>query len=158
MSGRFTIRVYGLLVDEGRVLVSDEIIRGRPITKFPGGGMEFGEGPLDALIREIREEMGLNALDLQHYYTTDLFQQSTFHTTPMQVMSLYYTFRTANTDALAAVIDGDGRKAESDSDEVFRWLRLKEARAEDLSLPIDRIVMRMLLADHAGHVPIRLRT
>lgn len=158
MSGNLTIRVYGLLVEDGRVLVSDEVIRGRHITKFPGGGMEFGEGPLDALVREIREEMGIEALDLAHYYTTEFFQQSTFHSTPMQVMSLYYTFRTANTDALAAVIDGDGRKAESDSDEVFRWLRLKEARAEDLSLPIDRIVMRKLLADHAGQVPIRLRT
>ena len=158
MSGNFTIRVYGLLVEAGRVLVSDEVIRGRHITKFPGGGMEFGEGPLDALVREIREELGIEAMDLVHYYTTEFFQQSTFHSTPMQVMSLYYTFRTDNTDALAAVIDGDGRKAESDSGEVFRWLMLKEARAEDLSLPIDRIVMRMLLADHTGQVPIRLRT
>ena len=56
MSGNFTIRVYGLLVEDGRVLVSDEVIRGRHITKFPGGGMEFGEGPLDALVREIRAE------------------------------------------------------------------------------------------------------
>jgi hypothetical protein len=33
----FTIRVYGLLLHEGRVLVSDEFIKGRRITKFPGG-------------------------------------------------------------------------------------------------------------------------
>ena len=84
----FTIRVYGLLFHEGRVLVSDELIRGRRITKFPGGGLEFGEGLKDCLVREIREEMGLEALDPQHFYTTDFFQQSSFHSTPMQVVSV----------------------------------------------------------------------
>lgn len=27
--------------------------------KFPGGGIEYGESPIDALIREVREETGL---------------------------------------------------------------------------------------------------
>ena len=75
----FTIRVYGLLIHKGNVLVSDELIKGQRITKFPGGGLEFGEGLKDCLIREIQEEMGLDALDLDHFYTTDFFQQSAFH-------------------------------------------------------------------------------
>jgi hypothetical protein len=50
----FTIRVYGLLIHNGFMLVSDELIRGHRITKFPGGGLEFGEGTKDCLIREIR--------------------------------------------------------------------------------------------------------
>ena len=57
---RFNIRVYGLLLDQGRVLVSDEFIRGQRVTKFPGGGLELGEGTKDCLIRELREEMELN--------------------------------------------------------------------------------------------------
>ncbi|MBK9515443.1 MAG: NUDIX domain-containing protein [Flavobacteriales bacterium] len=59
----FTIRVYGLLLHAGHVLVSDELIKGRRITKFPGGGLEYGEGLKDCLIREIREEIGIEALD-----------------------------------------------------------------------------------------------
>ena len=51
----FTLRVYGLLMHEGRVLVSDELIKGQRITKFPGGGLEYGEGLKDCLVREIRE-------------------------------------------------------------------------------------------------------
>ncbi|MBP6313856.1 MAG: NUDIX domain-containing protein, partial [Flavobacteriales bacterium] len=85
----FTIRVYGLLIHKGNVLVSDEIIREQYITKFPGGGLEYGEGLMDCLIREIKEEIGVDALDLEHFYTTDFFQQSAFHATPMQVISVY---------------------------------------------------------------------
>ncbi|MFN5439619.1 MAG: NUDIX hydrolase, partial [Bacteroidota bacterium] len=41
----FNIRVYGILIsDDNQVLVSDEFIRGNYYTKFPGGGLEFGEG------------------------------------------------------------------------------------------------------------------
>ncbi|MBL7954930.1 MAG: NUDIX domain-containing protein, partial [Flavobacteriales bacterium] len=80
-----TLRVYGLLIHAGHVLVSDELIKGQRITKFPGGGLEFGEGLKDCLIREIREEIGVEAFDPVHFYTTDFFQQSSFHSTPMQV-------------------------------------------------------------------------
>ncbi|MFM2327645.1 MAG: hypothetical protein RIR31_1847, partial [Bacteroidota bacterium] len=56
----FNIRVYGILINENKqVLVSDEFIRGMQITKFPGGGLEFGEGTRDCLKREFMEEMNL---------------------------------------------------------------------------------------------------
>lgn len=61
MSCSFTLRAYGLLLDQGRVLVSDELIRGQRITKFPGGGLEYGEGLKDCLVREVREELGAEA-------------------------------------------------------------------------------------------------
>ena len=57
----FNVRVYGLLINENKqVLVSDEYIRGDYITKFPGGGLEFGEGTRDCLKREFMEEMTLD--------------------------------------------------------------------------------------------------
>ena len=56
----FNIRVYGILINEMKqVLVSDELIRGSYITKFPGGGLESGEGTRDCLKREFLEEMDL---------------------------------------------------------------------------------------------------
>ena len=58
---KFNIRIYGLLIDEQkRVLVTDEFIRGSLITKFPGGGLEFGEGTRECLKREFKEEMQKN--------------------------------------------------------------------------------------------------
>ena len=55
-----TLRVYGFLEDDhGRVLVSAERFRGMPLVKYPGGGVEWGEGLREALSREFQEELGL---------------------------------------------------------------------------------------------------
>jgi len=140
----FTIRVYGLLIHNGNVLVSDELIRGQRITKFPGGGLEYGEGLKDCLIREIKEEMGMDAFDLEHFYTTDFFQQSAFHTTPMQVVSVYYTFSVRDPKAISVVSEPFGGEGVEFSEELFRWLSLENVDLEAVSLPIDRVVLGML--------------
>ncbi len=76
---RLTIRVYGILFDEHkRILVSDEFIRGDYFTKFPGGGLEIGEGTRDCVRREFKEETGLDVIVDEHVYTTDSSVRS-FH-------------------------------------------------------------------------------
>lgn len=140
----FNVRVYGLLVHEGCVLVADELIRGQHITKFPGGGLEFGEGTRDCLIREVREEIGVEAIDVEHFYTTDFFQMSAFRA-DQQIISIYYTFQVADPRAIKVVQEPfDGITGPGDQ-EVFRWLDLSRARAEDVTLPIDRVVLALLL-------------
>ena len=90
MISMFNIRVYGILINEKRqVLVSDEFIRGAYITKFPGGGLEFGEGTRECLAREFMEEMNLNVKVADHIYTTDFYQQSAFNAAH-QIISIYY--------------------------------------------------------------------
>lgn len=74
--GSFNIRVYGCMLHNGRVLVADELIKGHRITKFPGGGLEFGEGPKHCLIREVREEIGVEAFNVEHFYTTDFSKRA----------------------------------------------------------------------------------
>lgn len=139
---RFNIRVYGLLFHGGSVLVSDEMVQGRRITKFPGGGMMPGEGTLDCLRREIREEIGQEAGDLRHFYTTDFFQRSAFRPED-QIISIYYSFSLPRPDLLGNGLPAPGTGAEPG--QVFRWLPLGMARVEDVDLPIDRVVMRMVL-------------
>lgn len=141
----FTIRVYGLLIRQGEVLVADELIRGQRITKFPGGGLEYGEGLVDCLIREIREEVGVEAKDLRHFYTTDFFQQSGFHSRPMQVISVYYTFTVDDAERIPVVQHPFQGMAEGCEQELFRWVRLEGDAAAVLSLPIDRHVWELLL-------------
>lgn len=86
----FNIRVYGILINEtNQVLVSDEFIRGAYITKFPGGGLEMGEGTKDCLKREFKEEMNLIVEVGNHIYTTDFYQQSAFNP-DHQIVSIYY--------------------------------------------------------------------
>src|SRR6266487_1963876 len=86
----FNIRVYGILINEEKqVLVADEFIRGKYFTKFPGGGLELGEGTRDCLKREFREEMDLEVEAGEHIYTTDFFLASAFNPNH-QIISIYY--------------------------------------------------------------------
>ncbi|MCH5686994.1 NUDIX domain-containing protein [Niabella sp. W65] len=57
------------------MLVSDERIyyNNLEVTKFPGGGLELGEGTRDCIIRECKEEIGVDVEVADHIYTTDFF-------------------------------------------------------------------------------------
>ncbi|EPB65599.1 putative protein RfaE, domain II, partial [Ancylostoma ceylanicum] len=87
---RFNIRVYGILINEhNEVLISDEHRWGMSFTKFPGGGLEWGEGLKDCLIREFREELSINIEIGELFYCTDFFVESAFKKTD-QLISIYY--------------------------------------------------------------------
>src|SRR5688572_11210721 len=89
----FNVRVYGIMFnDQKQVLVSDEYIRGGYYTKFPGGGLEFGEGTLECIVREWKEEVNQDVEVVEHIYTTDFFQISAFDDVN-QIISIYYLVR-----------------------------------------------------------------
>lgn len=150
MTKRFNIRVYGLLLDKmERILVSDECIRGKYYTKFPGGGMEQGEGTIECLIREFKEETGLDIKVETHFYTTDFFQVSFFNPAE-QIISIYYKISADGLEDLkvkTAVFDFDVPQLENKEDqkEVLRWIKLSELSEMDVSLPIDKLVVNKLL-------------
>lgn len=54
---RFRVSVYGLLTNADEVLVNRHPLQTR--YGLPGGGVEIGETMRDALVREFREETGL---------------------------------------------------------------------------------------------------
>lgn len=139
----FNVRVYGLLLDEGRVLVSDELIKGRQITKFPGGGLEFGEGTIECVIREFKEELNLKIEVVDHFYTTDFFVASAFNANN-QVISIYYHVRALEP------IEAKISESEFDFDELkegaqaFRWLKVDELHENNFTFAIDKKVSSLL--------------
>jgi ADP-ribose pyrophosphatase YjhB (NUDIX family) len=147
----FNLRVYGLLINEQQqVLVSDELIRGQYITKFPGGGLEFGEGTRDCLAREFKEEMNLRVSVNEHIYTTDFFQQSAFNPAH-QILSIYYfvaPLEAINAPLRNKPFDFDAREMEmyekTGETETFRFIDLARFSEDELTLPIDRIVAKMV--------------
>lgn len=147
----FNLRIYGLLINENKqVLVSDEYIRGYYYTKFPGGGLEFGEGTRDCLGREFMEEMNLKVEVGEHIYTTDFFQMSAFNT-EHQIISIYYQVKALEeikTPLRSIPFDFDENQLkiyESEKQtETFRFIDWADFSAESVTLPIDKIVASLI--------------
>ncbi len=147
----FNIRVYGILINEKKqVLVSDEFIRGKYYTKFCGGGLEKGEGTIDCLKREFMEEMNLPVEILEHFYTTDFYQQSAFNPAH-QIISIYYIVKplaaiTVPLRSSAFQFDAAQLKVyeATGETETFRFINWEQFSEDSVSLPIDKIVVRLI--------------
>lgn len=134
MDKRFNVRVYGILIDpENKVLLSFEHYKNYVFTKFPGGGLEYGEGTLDALKREFREELGIEPFNIRHFYTTDFFQQSAFNDS--QVISIYYLVDIPDYTAIPQL---------SDTGTVY-FYPIDATLLDEVDLPIDKVVAEMLV-------------
>ena len=150
----FNLRVYGVLINEEKqVLVSDELIRGMYITKFPGGGLELGEGTRDCLRREFMEELNLEVEVGEHLYTTDFYQQSAFNPAH-QIISIYYHVHPTQEIKVPLrdkPFDFDELQMkiyeETKETETFRFIKWEDFSEEQLTLPIDKIVARMILSE-----------
>jgi ADP-ribose pyrophosphatase YjhB (NUDIX family) len=141
----FNVRIYGLLIENDAILVSDEIHQGRMITKFPGGGLQFGEGTIDALKREFMEELQSEIRVDSHFYTVDFFQPSAFNPR-QQVISIYYRVSRLSNEPIAVVHEPFAFGNSAGVNQVFRWIRLDNISENDFTFPIDRHVCGMMLA------------
>lgn len=141
----FVIRVYGIIFNQkNEILISDEFQLGTKMTKFPGGGLKFGEGTIDCLIREIKEECnGQEIQSIRHFYTTDFYQKALFYENS-QLISIYYfaeikppvQFKTSNKSF-------DFEKMEN-GNQSFRWIKINSINEDEFTFPIDRFVILKL--------------
>jgi 8-oxo-dGTP diphosphatase len=140
----FNVRVYGLLINaENEVLISDEQEYGIQFTKFPGGGLEYGEGLIEGLKREFVEECNTEVEVISHFYTTDFFVKSAFNDS--QIISVYYLVKAVSdlrfvTKTIVFDFDGEGDVLQS-----FRWVKLSELTVDTFTFPTDQYVADLLL-------------
>ena len=145
----FIIRVYGIYVEPKKgLLVSDEFIKGRQITKLPGGGLEYGEGLRDCLRREMLEETQTRFRITDHFYTTDFFVESAFHK-DKQVISVYY--RMEPEEPLRITVNDSMQQLSGEGAESFRYIPMSEVSPESFSLIIDSHVAKLLREEWRKH-------
>ena len=150
---RFNVRVYFFLMDRplldgrpapgSRVLLSDECLAGQDCTKLPGGGLEFGEGPMECARREAREELGQDINPGPLVHVTGDFVRSAWRGEE-QVLCHYY---------LATLPDpAEFRLAEDrfdypeDQRESFRWVELADLTEAKLTFGVDHAALQALRA------------
>ena len=132
----FTIRVYGIIIDpDHRVLTTTETFRGRTFTKFPGGGLEWGEGPMETLRRELHEELNIKVTRAQHFFTLDFPVISAFDQN-QQLLSIYYR-----------IFEYFGTiPSQSQEENVLSldWVPLKDLRKDHFTFPVDQHIVDLL--------------
>lgn len=144
---KFTIRVYGLFINgQNEILITDEFQLNTRMTKFPGGGLHFGEGTIDCLKREMREECQQEIEDIKHFYTTDFYQKALFFD-DHQLISIYYTAKLKHPINFETSNSAFDFTAMKNGNQSFRWVRLKTFNPEELTFPIDKHVANLLKRD-----------
>jgi 8-oxo-dGTP diphosphatase len=52
-------------VRDGKILLVEDFLDGKPTWELPGGGLEFGEIPHEAIRREVQEECGIEVVRIE---------------------------------------------------------------------------------------------
>ncbi|TVR42728.1 MAG: NUDIX domain-containing protein [Bacteroidia bacterium] len=130
-------------------MVCDEYWFDTLMTKFPGGGMEYGEGTIDCLRRECMEELGQQVEVLSHFYTTDFFQATRF-IADKQLISIYYRIALSDPAALAVSDEAYDFYEKKEGAIRCRWIPMNDLNQDSVTFPIDRKVVAMLLEGKQG--------
>ena len=143
--GNITVRVYGIVINEkNEILISDEFQLGVKMTKFPGGGLEIGEGTIDCLKREFGEECNNQKIkNIRHFYTTDFYQKALFYKNT-QLISIYFLADLHK--PVQFKISGktfDFEKMEN-GNQSFRWVKINSLNEDEFTFPIDKFVVKKL--------------
>ncbi|WEK70551.1 MAG: NUDIX hydrolase [Candidatus Chryseobacterium colombiense] len=133
MIDKINIRVYACVVKNKKVLTLFEEYAGEALMKFPGGGLEYGEGVLECLHREFEEELNVKVEIVEHFYTQEDFLVSRFRENE-QLLTIYYIVNIINEEDFL-ILDPCIEKTE--------WIDIDQPH-NPFPLPIDKIVFDKL--------------
>lgn len=140
----FNVRVYGIILNENNeVLLSDEYVFDRYMTKFPGGGLKFGEGPEDCIHREAIEEFKQEVIIIDHFYTTGFFQKAEFFE-DHQLISIYYLVKFKEPPRFKISSTPFDFADKVNGSQSFRWVPVRDLEPDKLTFPIDKKVAEMI--------------
>jgi len=140
------VRVYGIFLNNmNQILVSDEYYYGQYITKFPGGGMEFGETTIECVKREWAEELRVDIEVGKHIHTSEVFQAYPFRD-DVQIISIYYFVRPLDVlDMKINEIPFDFPiSEETHHNFAVRWIHINLFNSECMTLLSDKMVTEII--------------
>lgn len=140
---RINLRAYAIIQYKDSVLLSDEFRIGKRMTKFPGGGHEWGEGLVETVKRECLEELNQEPVSVEHFYTTDFFVASAFRADD-QLVSIYYNVQLPHPEAIQVAERPFAFEEEIDGAQAFRWVKRSELSSDMFTYPIDQHVALLL--------------
>ena len=136
----FDLRVYGFIINEvNGVLVSDECENGIFFTKFPGGGVEFGEGIEAALVREFIEELAVTITEAEPFYFTDFYSLSPFEENS-QLVCFYYLVKCD----FSKIISFNYQIPFYEEGEKQRWVSIHELDEKEITFKHDKVAFEKL--------------
>jgi 8-oxo-dGTP diphosphatase len=139
------VRVYGLCVQNGALLVSEEKHHRTNMRKFPGGGLEFGEGLEECLKREWQEELEVDIEVLGDvFYANEFLIRSRFDPGD-QVLALFYRVKMLHEPGVPLSPDGLDFNCCNEGDMAFRFIPLEEVHPDIFTFPADKAVVERLL-------------
>ena len=124
--GRFNYRVCAVLLDQGRILAMHD--ERSPYFYLPGGRVRMGERAEDAVLREVREELGIEAKILRPLWLSQSFFNEDVARVDYHELCLYFLVDASDTDLLAR---GDAfTLQERHHTLAFEWLPFDRLRDE----------------------------
>ncbi|HCJ15277.1 NUDIX hydrolase [Sharpea azabuensis] len=144
---RFHITVKGICVYNGKTLIMKRV---RPSTdglgywELPGGGLEYGETPHEALKRELREETGLKIKIIKPIYTFTAIRED-YQTVGIGFLAIpeddhvhiseeHTDYKWVNEEELKATLDphifNDIKEALFEYDKMKEYKEIKESEHE----------------------------
>ena len=124
--GRFNYRVCAVLLDRGRILAMHD--ERSPYFYLPGGRVRMGERAEDAVLREVREELGIEARILRPLWLSQSFFNEDVVRVDYHELCLYFLVDASATDLLTR---GDRfRGPELRHVHDFEWLPFERLKDE----------------------------
>lgn len=125
-AGRFNYRVCAVLLDGERILALHD--ERSPYFYLPGGRVRMGERAEDAVLREVREELGIEARILRPLWLCQSFFNEDVAHVDYHELCLYFLLDISGTDLLSR---GDRfRGPELRHVHDFEWLPFDRLREE----------------------------